>query len=227
MEYFTFGFILQVFLSFIAIMNPIGNTPIFLSLVSHLPEAEHRKVALNGVLFAFGVVVVFTLGGNIIFRLFGITLPAFRIAGGILLFMIAYNLVRARRSHQHHPTEEEHPKLFKKEEEIEEIEEEAKDIAITPLGTPILAGPGTITTALSLVGKKSDFLSIFIVISIFGLVCLLTYFCFIYGELLTRRLKPSAIGAMTRLMGLILSVVAVQMIIEGVADVVLEIVKRL
>ena len=125
MEYFTFGFILQVFLSFIAIMNPIGNTPIFLSLVSHLPEAEHRKVALNGVLFAFGVVVVFTLGGNIIFRLFGITLPAFRIAGGILLFMIAYNLVRARRSHQHHPTEEEHPKLFKKEEEIEEkIEEE-------------------------------------------------------------------------------------------------------
>ncbi len=221
MDQVGFGFILQVFLSFIAIMNPVGNTPIFLSLVSHLPEEEHRRVALNGVLFAFGVVLVFTLGGNIIFRLFGITLPAFRIAGGILLFMIAYHLVRAKRSHQHHPTEEEHPI----KQDLQELEEEAKDIAITPLGTPILAGPGTITTALSLVGKKSDFLSIFVVIFIFALVCLLTYLCFIYGELLTKKLKPSAIGAMTRLMGLILSVVAVQMVIEGLSEVVLQIVK--
>ena len=217
----TLTFILQVFLSFIAIMNPIGNTPIFLSLVSQLPPEEHKKVAFNGVVFAFGVIFVFTLCGNLIFRLFGITLPAFRIGGGILLFMIAYHLVRAKRSHQHHPTEEEHPGLFK--ESQEELDEEAKDIAITPLGTPILAGPGTITTALSLVGKKSDVFSILIVIGVFGVVCLLTYICFIYGEILTRKLKPSAIGAMTRLMGLILAVVAVQMIIEGITQVVVQI----
>ncbi len=219
-------FILQVFLSFIAIMNPIGNTPIFLSLVSNLPPSEHKKVAFNGVMFAFWVVAVFTVGGNLIFRLFGITLPAFRIGGGILLFMIAYNLVRARRSHQHHPTEEEHPGLFKKEE-AQELEEEAKDIAITPLGTPILAGPGTITTALSLVGKKSDIISIAVVIGVFAVVCILTYVCFIYGELLTRKLKPSAIGAMTRLMGLILAVVAVQMILEGITQVVIQIAHQL
>jgi len=221
------AFVLQVFLSFIAIMNPIGNTPIFLSLVSHLPPEEHKKVAFNGTVFAFIVVLVFTVGGNLIFRLFGITLPAFRIGGGILVFMIAYHLVRAKKSHQHHPTEEEHPSLFKKKEELEELDEEAKNIAITPLGTPILAGPGTITTALSLIGKKSDMFSMIVVIGVFGFVCLLTYLCFIYAEHLTRKLKPSAIGAMTRLMGLILTVVAVQMIIEGVSQVVIQIAHQL
>lgn len=190
-----------------AIMNPIGNTPIFLSLVEGFPEEEKIRIARTATLWAFFIVTVFTLGGNFIFRLFGITLPAFRIAGGILLFMIAYHLVRAKRSHQHHPTEE-------------ETEESPEDIAVTPLATPILAGPGTITTALSLVGRKTDPLKILTVIGIFALVCLTTYFCFVYGENLMKRLRPYWIGVMTRLMGLILSVVAVQMVIEGLAEVI-------
>ncbi len=141
------GFILQTFLSFLAIMNPIGNTPVFLSLVSYLSDSERLRVAKIGVISAFLIVVIFIFGGNIIFRIFGITLPAFRIAGGILLFGIAYNPLKARKPHHQHPTREEHPWLF------EEVEEDPEDVAITPLGTPILAGPGTITTALSLVGK--------------------------------------------------------------------------
>ena len=199
------GFVLQVFLSFFAIMNPIGNTPIFLSLVGDLPHKTRLEIARTAVLSAFIIVVIFILGGNLIFRAFGITLPAFRIAGGILLFLIAYHLVRAKRSHQHHPTEE---------EEFGSAEE----VAVTPLGTPILAGPGTITTALSLVGRKTEFDKIFIVIAIFGIVCFFTYLCFIYGESLVKRLKPSTIGIMTRLMGLILSVVAIQMILEGLSE---------
>ncbi|OAQ21456.1 MarC family protein [Thermosulfurimonas dismutans] len=221
MDHALIGFILQVFLSFMAIMNPVGNTPIFLSLVNHLPEAERLRVARIAVLSAFVIVVAFTLGGNLLFRMFGITLPAFRIAGGILLFMIAYHLVRAKRSHQHHPTEEEHPRFSNTYEE-----EELEDVAITPLGTPILAGPGTITTALSLVGRKSDIFTIFIVLAVFGLVCLLTYLCFVYGEALVKRLRPSLIGVMTRLMGLILSVVAVQMVIEGLTEVISQLAAR-
>ncbi len=200
-------FLLQSTVSLMAIMNPIGNTPIFLSLVEGFPEEEKIRIARTATLWAFFIVTVFTLGGNFIFRLFGITLPAFRIAGGILLFMIAYHLVRAKRSHQHHPTEE-------------ETEESPEDIAVTPLATPILAGPGTITTALSLVGRKTDPLKILTVIGIFALVCLTTYFCFVYGENLMKRLRPYWIGVMTRLMGLILSVVAVQMVIEGLAEVI-------
>ena len=170
------AFILQTFFSFIAIMNPIGNTPIFLSLVSHLPEPERIRVARTGIISAFIIVSICILGGSIIFRLFRITLPAFRIAGGIILFAIAYNLLKARKSHHHHPTKEEHPWLF------EEVEEDPESVAVTPLGTPILAGPGTITNALSLTGNKSDLSVIFIVIATFALVCLITYKCFIYEE---------------------------------------------
>ncbi len=206
-------FVLQAAVSFLAIMNPIGNTPIFLSLVEGFPEEEKIKIARTATLWAFFIVTLFTLGGNFIFRLFGITLPAFRIAGGILLFMIAYHLVRAKRSHQHHPTEEEE-------------EEYPEDIAVTPLATPILAGPGTITTALALVGRQTDILKILTVIGIFGLVCVATYFCFVYGETLTRRLRPYWIGVMTRLMGLILSVVAVQMVIEGLTEVVSQMLSK-
>ncbi len=220
-EHNLIGLFLQTFLSFLAIMNPIGNTPVFLSLVSHLSYPERLRVARIGVISAFIIVVIFVLGGNLIFRLFGITLPAFRIAGGILLFGIAYNLLKARKTHHQHPTKEEHPWLF------EEVEEDPEDVAITPLGTPILAGPGTITTALSLVGKKSDPFSIFVVIMVFGLVCLITYLCFVYGEGLTKKIGPSSIGVMTRLMGLILSVVAVQMIIEGITEVGINVIKNL
>jgi len=205
-------FILECLFSFLAIMNPIGNTPVFLSLVEFMPESEKLRIARVSTISAFLIVLLFTIGGNIIFRLFGITLPAFRIAGGILVFMIAYNLVRARKSHQHHPTEEEYK------------EGEAEDIAITPLGTPILAGPGTITTALSLVGKKAQISNIIIVIAVFGFVCFITYLCFIYGEYIEKKLKPSQIGIMTRLMGLILAVVAVQMIIEGVGGAIPQII---
>ncbi len=212
------GFVLQVFLGFFAIMNPIGNTPIFLSLVEHLPERKRKRVARNAVFSAFVIVMVFTLGGNLIFRIFGITLPAFRIAGGILLFMIAYHLVRAKKTHQHHPTEEEHP-------EAAASLEEAEDPSVTPLGTPILAGPGTITTALSLVGRQTDPLKIVLVISAFGVVCLVTYSFFVYSEAVVKKVKPSTIGVMTRLMGLILSVMAVQMVIEGISEVAGEILR--
>ena len=160
------AFVLQTFFSFIAIINPIGNTPIFLSLVSHLSEPERIKVARTGIV-------------------------------------------------------EEHPWLF------EEVEDDPESVALTPLGTPILAGPGTITTALSLTGNKSDLSVIFIVIATFALVCLITYICFIYGEKLTKSMSPSFIGVITRLMGLILSVVAVQMIIEGATEVSENLIKRL
>ncbi len=135
----------------------VGNTPIFLFFVSHLFESERIKVAKKSVFSAFIIVVICILGGHIIFKLFGITFSAFRIAGGILLFAIAYNLLRAKKTHYHHPTREEHPRLFEK------LEEDPEDVAIAPLGIPIFADPGTITTALSLVGKKNDPLSILLV----------------------------------------------------------------
>ncbi|MBA2848953.1 NAAT family transporter [Thermosulfuriphilus ammonigenes] len=197
------GFVLQVLMAFLAIMNPIGNTPIFLGLVEGLEEKAQREVARRAVTVAFFIVVLFALAGNVIFRLFGITLAAFRIAGGILVFLIAYHLLRGKRSRQHHPAAEERP------------EDSSEDVAITPLGTPILAGPGTITTAMSYVGNHTDATKIGLVIAAFFVVCLLTYLSFLYAEKVLEKLGGSLIGVMTRLMGLILAVIAVQMVIEG------------
>ena len=199
------GFILQIFTGFLAIMNPIGNAPIFVGLVEGYDESTKRLVARKAVLTAFFICAVFVIGGNLIFRLFGITLPAFRIAGGILVFLIALQLLRGSHSRQHHPPKEEHP-------------EEPESIAVTPLGTPLLAGPGTISTALSFVGKHSDLLTPAVVLGVFAVVCGLTYVSFVYGETLLERLGRGKIGVITRLMGLILAVIAVQMALAGLKE---------
>ncbi len=196
------SFILQIFSGFLAIMNPVGNAPIFVSLVEGFDQETKRIVAKKAVTTAFFICFLFILGGNIIFRMFGITLPAFRIAGGILVFLIALQLLKGSHSKQHHPPKEEHP-------------EDPESIAITPLGTPLLAGPGTISTALSFVGKHTDIATPLMVGGVFAFVCLLTYICFVYGEALLEKLGPGKIGVITRLMGLILAVIAIQMIIAG------------
>jgi len=200
------AFVLQIFSGFLAIMNPIGNIPVFIGLVEGFDASVKKRVARKATLTAFFIGALFILTGNIIFRFFGITLPAFRIAGGILVFLIAHHLLRGKPSRQHHPGEEEHEA------------DDPDSLAITPLGTPILAGPGTITTAMSFVGSKQDLFDVFLVLGVFGVVCLLTYICFVYGEAIFERLGRTKIGVITRLMGLILAVIAVQMCLEGLKE---------
>lgn len=203
-QYFVFA--LTVATGFFAIMNPVGNTPIFLGLVDGLDEPTRRKVAWRGVLIAFVVVTLFTVGGNLIFRLFGISLPAFRIAGGLLVFLVGYQLLHGRTSAIHHPGPEEG-----------DDDGAATTIATTPLAIPILAGPGTISTALSFAGEHADRIYIAIVVLVFAIICLLTYIAFRSGERLTAVVRPSIIAVVTRLMGVIITVIAAQMVIEGVA----------
>ncbi|AEH46057.1 multiple antibiotic resistance (MarC)-related protein [Thermodesulfatator indicus DSM 15286] len=200
------AFILHLLGAFLAIMNPIGNVPIFVSLVEEFNEKVRMKVAQKATFWAFVIGSLFIWAGNFIFHFFGITLPAFRIAGGILVFLIAYNLLRGKTSRQHHPGEEEHE------------EADPDSIAITPLATPILTGPGTIATAMSFAAQRANIYELIIIEAVFGFVCLLTYFCFVYGETISSKLGKTKIGVITRLMGLILAVIAVQMGIEGIKE---------
>jgi len=199
------SFAFQVFMGFFAIMNPFGNIPIFLGLVEDLDEPIKKKIAKKSIITAFVIVFLFSVGGNLIFRLFGIRLPAFRIAGGILIFAIAFELLNGKKSHQHHL----------RDEETDEIEDPTA-IAVTPLGIPILAGPGTITTAMSFVGNRTNWPNISIVIAIFLIMCLITYVFFIYSDKILSKLGLSWISLLSRLMGLILAVIAVQMMLEGI-----------
>jgi multiple antibiotic resistance protein len=202
-------FLTTVFIGFFAILNPIGNTPVFILMVGDADKQIIKKVALKAVLTAFIIIAVFSLFGHFIFKLFNITLPAFQVAGGIIVFFIGYDLLQGKVARAHNT-------------KVKEGDIDYEDVAISPLGIPLLAGPGTISTAMNFVGQGHNFGNTMLVIGVFAIVCVITYFMFILSNRIANKLKPSLTKAVTRIMGLILAVIAVQMFINGVFYVIKE-----
>lgn len=202
-------FLPTVFLGFFAMLNPVGNTPVFISMVGEADRTVIKKVAFRAVLTAFVIITIFSLFGHLIFRMFGITLPAFQIAGGIIVFFIGYNLLQGKLSGAQHS-------------KIPVTLSSYEDMAISPLGIPLLAGPGTISTAMNFVGEGRSFLYTILIVLIFALVCGITYLMFILSKKIADRLSPAIIKVISRIMGLILAVIAVQMFINGVFNVIKE-----
>ena len=202
-------FISTVFIGFFAILNPIGNTPVFMSMVGDADRSIIKRVAFKSVMVAFVIITIFSLFGHIIFRLFNITLPAFQIAGGIIVFFIGYDLLKGKSSNAHRS-------------KVMDTSSAYEEMAVSPLGIPLLAGPGTISTAMNFVGQGKSFLNTLLIIFVFAIVCLITYWMFIISHRIADRLKPSLIKAISRIMGLILAVIAVQMIINGIFNIVRE-----
>lgn len=194
-----------VFMGFFAIMNPVANVPLFLSLTSDDDRQTTRAVASRSLLYAFLIVAVFSIAGKIIFDVFGITLPAFRITGGLLVALIGFHMLNGGPSSVQHPGEE----AGKRSRQA------ALDVALTPLAMPMLAGPGTIATAMSF-SAGGNFLTVGVTIAMFAILCGITYLCFVFGRKLVNYLGANALGAITRMMGLILAVIGVQMVITGI-----------
>jgi multiple antibiotic resistance protein len=195
---------LSVFMGFFAIMNPLANTPVFLGLTASDSPAVRRKVALKGMLLTFLIVVFFGVCGNRIFQLFGITLPAFKLTGGLLVALIGYHMLQGRPSAVHTPTDDDQAESL----------ETALNVAVSPLAVPILAGPGTLATAMNFAADGVRHMVVMIVV--FGVLCCLTAVCFLYGQRLVKFLGQSGLNVITRLMGLILAVIGVQMAIDGI-----------
>lgn len=210
MPHFTSEFA-TILLAFFAIMNPIANTPIFLALTDDLDSSVRRSVAIRALLLTFIIIAGFAIGGNLLFEAFGITLPALRIAGGILVALVGFHLLQGEASIIHTP----------KSAVSGTPSESALSISITPLALPILAGPGTIATAMSFSAGSSIGVSLEVVAA-FAVICLLTLICFLGGEKMVNFLGRTAIKVVTRLMGLILAVIGVQMSIEGVGGAVTD-----
>jgi multiple antibiotic resistance protein len=189
---------LSVFMSFFAIMNPIANTPIFLGLVEGETYGDKKKIARKATITAFIIVVSFIIAGKYIFELFGITIPAFKITGGILIFYVGFEMLMSKRSRIHSNNSEDN-----------------NNLAISPLAIPILAGPGTIVTAMNSV-THAGFIHIGIVIAIFALMIFLTYLAFSFGELIVKKVGTNLISVIGKLMGLILAVIGTGMITEGI-----------
>ncbi|AQS37391.1 membrane protein, MarC family [Shewanella psychrophila] len=204
-----------VFMGFFAIMNPIANVPIFLGLTSEEDEQTTKVIAFRALFLAFIIIMLFSLAGQYIFTLFGISLSAFRITGGLLVFLIGFHMLQGNNSSVHHP---DHQQLLEsKENAIDKARtrEAALSIAVSPLALPILAGPGTIATAMSF-SAAGGIEEMLITIGAFGILCLVTYGFFISGGKLVSYLGSAALGAITRMMGLILAVIGTQMAVEGI-----------
>lgn len=196
-NYLTFA--LTVFTGFFAIMNPIANTPVFLGLVGDRNETEKKSIAKTSCLTAFLIVLFFVILGKYLFELFGITIPAFKITGGILLFYVGFEMLQSKRSKIHH------------QEDIEPDD----GVAISPLAIPILAGPGTIVTAMNDI-TNGCIINLIIVIVIFAVMILLTYLAFALSERIVQKLGNHLIMVIGKIMGLILAIMGTGMMIDGI-----------
>jgi multiple antibiotic resistance protein len=192
-------FTLSVFTGFFAIMNPIANAPIFIGLAEGRDELAKRRIAKTSTLTAFIIVVSFVVLGKYIFELFGLTIPAFKITGGILIFYVGFEMLMSQKSKVHNT----------------DNSDENNSIAISPLAIPILAGPGTIVTAMNFT-TNADFLHIGIIIATFALMIFLTYLAFIFSEKIMEKIGQNLIAVVGKIMGLILAILGTGMIIEGI-----------
>ena len=195
-----------VFIGFLAMLNPLGILPIFIGMVDELDDKTARWMAFRASLSAFIIISSFCIFGHLIFRIFGITIPAFQIAGGIIVFFIGYHMLNG----------EESKIKLQKEMNPEDLKRALSNIAVTPLGMPLLAGPGTIATAMNFVGSEKSLTNVIVVIVIFALICFITFLLFLSAKKIAAILGEGLIKIITRVMGLILTVIAVQMLIMGI-----------
>jgi multiple antibiotic resistance protein len=179
-------------------MNPIANIGIFMGLTEGLGPAEKRRIAARATLISFLIVLVLAFAGKLLFvKVFGLTLPSLRITGGIVIFLVGIELLRGPHSKASEP------------------DDGGIGLAISPLATPILAGPGTIVTAASFVAEGSMEQDI-ATVGAFALICALTFWMFIAGEKLVQLLGKDVINVISRLMGLILATLGVHMLTIGI-----------
>ena len=196
--------LLLVLTSVLFIVDPFATVPSFLAMTEKDTPAFRRVLARRGAWTAAITLTVFGLGGALIFKLFGITIGAFKIAGGVLIGLNALDMVQARRSSQRETAVE----------KAEGIQKE--DIGIMPLGVPMLAGPGAISTVMVLaLGSKSIVTTIALYASI-AITAYISYLTLAAASLVERRLGQTGMRILTRLMGLILCAIAIQFVLDGI-----------
>ena len=190
------------FMAFFAIMNPISNLPAYMALVADDSQKISRKIAFRSLLIAFVIVTVFIFSGDFIFKVFGITIVSFRIAGGILVAVIGYHMINGNHSPSYKGMEQ------------QAVNSDPMAIAISPLAMPLFAGPGTITTALSL--ANGGFQNQLITIVAFAFLCVITYLLLRSAKQIAEFLGENLMKIITKLMGLLLFSIGIQMIITSV-----------
>lgn len=194
---------LFAFTSLFVIVDPIAIIPVFLAMTERDTPKEQNRMAGLACAVAAGVLILFALAGKWIFQFLGITMAAFQIAGSVLLLRIALDMLYANRARDRQTDEEVEAGAAK------------DDIAITPLGVPMLAGPGAISTSLILLGQARGIAQQLALFGCIAVICGVSYFILRFASSGARRVNPMAMKLVTRIMGLLLAAVAVQFTING------------
>ncbi len=193
---------LTAFATLFVVVDPVALAPMFVALTQGMDEVERRRIALRACLIALGVLVVFGLAGEGLLTLVGISMPAFRISGGMLLFLIAVEMLFEKRTERRDKSAERRP-----------------DPSVFPLAIPLLAGPGAIATMILLAGQHSgDLAPTLTIYGVLAAVIGVAYLFFLLGGAIERVLGHTGTNVITRLLGLLLAALAVQFILDGLRD---------
>lgn len=205
-------FALLCFTSFFTLTNPLGTMPVFLTMTHGMEEEQRRAIVKRATIASFLTLMVFTFSGQFLFKFFGISTNGFRIAGGIIIFTIGYNMLQARYTDV---------KLKK-----EEIKTYANDISITPLAIPMLCGPGAIANGIMLMDDAGTYVKKGVLIGVIALVYFITFLILRASTRLVKVMGETGNNVMMRLMGLILMVIAVECFVSGAKPILIDILQQ-
>jgi multiple antibiotic resistance protein len=192
-------FLITSFVALFVIIDPVGLTPLFIALTRGMSAQARRKITIRAIGVSFFVLMVFALFGETVLGFVGISMPAFRVAGGILLFLTALDMLFQRRT--------------KRRED--QSEDDADDPSVFPLAIPLIAGPGSITTIILIAGSTPGPIGLASagVVAVAGLISVYIFFALADG--LEKLLGKTGIDVITRLLGMLLAALSVQFVLEG------------
>ncbi len=205
--------LITTFVTLFVIIDPIGLAPVFVSITRGMNPRQREAVALRAILIAGGLLAVFGLVGKPLLAAIGIGLPAFRISGGVLLFLIAVEMLFEKRT-------ERREKRVAEAEDPTETANDGPDPSVFPLATPLIAGPGALATMILLGGhEQGDYLGILALLLVTLAVLALTYLAFRAGNAIEHALGHNGVVVVTRLFGILLAALAVQFVLDGLHDI--------
>ncbi len=207
----AYGLAILAFTSFFTLINPLGTMPVFMTMTATLTPKERRQTALKAVLVAFGSLLFFAFSGQLLFKFFGISVNSFRMVGGIIFFMMGYDMLQAR--------------LSKTKVRSSEARSYVTDISITPLAIPMIAGPGSITNSIVLMETASSILDQLILVVVIGAVLFLTFLILAGSSKISEKLGETGNKVLMRIMGLIVMVIAIEFFFSGLKPILVDIIK--
>ncbi|TRD20774.1 MarC family protein [Palleronia caenipelagi] len=202
----TFDFTITAFVSLLVIIDPLGMTPIFVALTSGMSKAMRRSIAIRACITGTAILMMFGLFGDAVLGFIGISMPAFRIAGGLLLFLTALEMLFGKRTQRRQ----------------DQADEPGDDPSVFPIAIPLLAGPGSIATIILLTDQAGG--GVIGYLGVFGVMLAVVAICFVMfllSERIEKALGDTGILVVTRLLGMLLAALSVQFVIDGIVNSVL------